>query len=97
MRRVLKPDGYFQVVIPCEGSLAYTFCRNISARRIFEQRNKMSYDFVVESEHVNLAEEIVFALKKHFTVEKQKFFPLPFVPVQTCNLVISMVCRPKSK
>ena len=94
IRRVLKPDGFFQVVIPCEGSMAYTLARNISARRIFEKRNKMSYDFVVESEHVNLAEEIIFALKKEFMVEIKKFFPLNFIPIQTCNLVISLVCRP---
>ncbi len=95
IRRVLKPDGFFQVVIPCEGSLAYTLARNISARRIFEKRNNISYDFLVESEHVNLADEIVFALEKHFTVERRTFFPLPLLPIQTCNLVMSMVCRPK--
>ena len=95
IRRVLKPDGFFQVVIPCEGSMAYTLARTISARRIFEKRNKMSYDFVVECEHVNLADEIVFALKKDFTVEIKKFFPLNFVRIQACNLVISLLCRPK--
>jgi SAM-dependent methyltransferase len=95
IRRVLKSDGFFQVVIPCEGSLAYTLARNISARREFEKRNNMSYDFVVESEHVNLAHEIVFALKKQFTVERKKFFPLNIVPIQACNLVISLLCRPK--
>lgn len=94
IRRVLKPNGFFQVVIPCEGSAAYTLARNISARRVFEQRSKISYDFVVESEHVNLADEVIFALKKHFTVERKKFFPLPFIPIQTCNLVISLLCRP---
>jgi SAM-dependent methyltransferase len=95
IHRVLKPDGFFQTVIPCEGSLAYTIARNISARRIFERRYKMSYDFVVESEHVNLAKEIVFALGSHFTIEKTKFFPLPFIPLQFCNLVISLFCRPR--
>lgn len=94
IRRVLKPDGFFQVVIPCEGGLAYTLARNVSARRIFEKRNKMSYDFVVESEHVNLADEVIFALKQRFTVERRKFFPFQFLPIQTCNLVISLVCRP---
>ena len=95
IRRVLKPDGFFQVVIPCEGSLAYTLARNISARRIFEKRNRMSYDFVVESEHVNLANEIIFALKKEFMIETKRFFPLRFVPLQACNLVLSLLCRPR--
>jgi SAM-dependent methyltransferase len=95
IRRVIKPGGLMQAVIPCEGSLAYTVARNISARRIFESRYKMSYDFVVESEHVNLAHEILFALGRHFTVEKHRYFPLPLVPAQFCNLVISLICRPK--
>jgi hypothetical protein len=95
IRRVLTPDGFFQVVIPCEGSLAYTLARNMSARRLFEKRNRMSYDFVVESEHVNLADEVVFALNAHFTVERRRFFPLPFIPIQTCNLAISLLCRPR--
>lgn len=95
IRRVLKPTGYFQVVIPCEGSMAYTLARNISARRIFEKRNNMSYDFVVESEHVNLPDEIIFALQKHFTIEKKRFFPLGLLPIQACNLVIALMCRAK--
>ena len=95
IRRLLKADGYFQAVIPCEGSLAYTLARNISARRVFEQHYGTFYDLIVASEHVNLAAEIVFALKECFEIKHQKFFPLPFIPVQTCNLVISLLCRPK--
>ena len=36
--RVLKLNGLFQIVIPCEGSLAYTIARKISAKRIFEKK-----------------------------------------------------------
>ena len=96
IKRVLKPGGYFQVVIPCEGSLAYTIARNISARRIFEKRYKMSYDFLPACEHVNLAREITYALKQEFNVDKQRFFPFSFLPIEMCNLVISMLCRPKN-
>lgn len=95
IHRLLKSDGVFQIVIPCEGSPAYTLARNISARRIFEKRFKMSYDFIVESEHVNIASEIIYALNRNFIINKRKFFPLPFIPIQTCNLVIALTCAPK--
>ena len=94
IHRVLKPEGLFQAVIPCEGGLAYSIARNVSARRIFEQRYGMSYDFIPASEHVNLADEIIFALKKRFEVRKTRFFPFPFLPLQACNLVIAMACHP---
>ena len=42
------------VVIPCEGGLAYSLARRISAQRIFEKRYGMSYRFFIESEHINV-------------------------------------------
>ena len=39
--RVLKDSGMFQIVIPCEGSIAYTITRKISAKRIFEKKYKI--------------------------------------------------------
>jgi SAM-dependent methyltransferase len=95
LHRVLKPDGFMQIVIPCEGSMAYTLARNISARRIFERKYKMSYDFVVQSEHVNLAHEIIFALGKQFTISSRRYFPFRFIPLQFCNLGIALHCKPK--
>lgn len=37
IKRILKPGGVLSVVIPCEGGLAYTLARNISARPHFEK------------------------------------------------------------
>ncbi len=46
IRRLLKPTGRFVVVIPCEGGLAYSLARRVSAQRVFEKRYKMSYRLV---------------------------------------------------
>ena len=46
IHRLLKPAGRFVVVIPCEGGLAYSLARRISAQRIFEKRYGMSYQLV---------------------------------------------------
>lgn len=94
VRRVIKDDGQLSVVIPCEGGLLYRFCRNISARRIFERRYRQSYDWFIESEHVNFPDEIVTELAKSFTVEHTSYFPLP-VPTTEFNLCIGMTLAPR--
>jgi ubiquinone/menaquinone biosynthesis C-methylase UbiE len=93
--RLLKPNGQFQVVIPCEGGLAYSLARQISAKRIFEKRYKTSYDWCIGSEHINVPSEIIEELEKHFTISHKSFFPLK-VPFVFCNLVIGLVLEPKS-
>lgn len=87
--RVLKNEGTFQVVIPCEGSAAYTIARKISAERIFKKRYKISYDWYIKSEHVNLPYEIFDELKKKFEIKKKYYFPIP-IPLEFCNLCIGI-------
>lgn len=96
MHKALKKDGVAHVVIPCEGSLAYTIARKISAERIFKKRYKRSYDFFIKTEHVNNANEIIEELEPYFTITKQSYFPL-LVPFQFCNLVIGMELRPRRR
>ena len=38
VHRLLKKNGEFLIVIPCEGSLAYSLARKISAERLFKKR-----------------------------------------------------------
>ena len=87
--RVLKKDGLFQIVIPCEGSIAYTFARKISAERIFEKKYKTSYDWYIKSEHVNIPLEIINELMKKFTINKKTYFPIP-LSFEFCNLCIAI-------
>lgn len=90
-----KTKGYFSVVIPCEGGLAYSFARKISAKRIFERRYKQSYQWFIEREHVNIPAEIIEELKIYFDIQHQRFFPM-IVPFVNCNLCIGMTLRPKN-
>ena len=96
LRRVLKPDGRFVAVIPCEGGLAYGFARRISAQRIFERRYKVSYDWFVKSEHINVPSEIIAELNEHFEIVDRRYFPLR-VPITTANLVIGLTMRPRDQ
>jgi ubiquinone/menaquinone biosynthesis C-methylase UbiE len=94
--RVLKNSGMFQIVIPCEGSIAYTIARKISAKRIFEKKYKTSYDWYIKSEHVNLPHEIISELKKKFVIIKKTYFPIP-ISIEFCNLCIALNLKIKVK
>jgi SAM-dependent methyltransferase len=94
LRRVLKGDGRLIAVIPCEGGLAYWLARRISAQRIFERRYKVSYDWFVKSEHINVPSEIIAELNEHFEIVERRYFPLR-LPMTTANLVIGLTMRPR--
>ena len=93
IRRLLKPSGRLVVVIPCEGGLAYSLARRISAQRIFEKRYGMSYRFFIESEHINVPREILEECAAHFAVVRRRYFPL-VVPLTVPNLVIGLELTP---
>ena len=93
IRRVLRSEGMFSVVIPCEGGLLYRLARNVSARRMFEKRFKQPYDWLIQSEHINLPEEIDQELRHHFSIEHRSFFPF-LVPSVSINLCIGLTLRP---
>lgn len=91
-----KKDGRLLIVIPCEGSPAYTLARKISAERVYRKAYGGSYKWFYSREHINLPHEILGELDPYFTVEARSFFPLPFLPFVFNNLVIglSLVPRP---
>ena len=95
MHRLCNKDhGRFQVVIPCEGGLAYSLARRISAQRFFEKRYKMSYKWLIEREHINVPREIIGVLEGLFTIEHTSYFPLR-IPSVELNLVIGLTLRPR--
>lgn len=89
-----KKRGVLSIVIPCEGGVAYTLARKISAQRIFEKRYKQSYRWLIEREHINLPDEIFEELLPYFNQVATNFFPIP-VRLQFCNLCIGATFIPK--
>ena len=94
VHRLLKKTGEFLIVIPCEGSLAYSLARKISAERLFKKRYNMNYDWFIKTEHVNLPNEIISVIKEKFTITKTSFFPT-YLPLLFCNLCIGMIFKKK--
>jgi SAM-dependent methyltransferase len=95
LRRVCRPGGVLQAVIPCEGGLAYGLARRISAQRIFERRYRQPYRWFIEREHVNRPAEILEELAPAFEAVHRGFFPLP-VPSVTLNLCVGLTMRKRS-
>ena len=97
MHRLLSKNGTFLVVIPTEGSLAYSLARKISAERVYRKRyrdtNYPSYRWFYKREHINLPNEIFEELTSYFKIEKSSYFPLK-VPFLFCNLAIGLVLKP---
>jgi SAM-dependent methyltransferase len=94
--RVLdKQHGRLSAAIPCEGGPAYSLARRVSAKRIFEDAYKMPYAPLIKREHLNRPPEILAELDPYFVLEHRSFFPLPFLPVTSANLVIGLALRPR--
>lgn len=93
IHRVCKKSGQFCAVIPCEGGWFYKFCRSISAQRIFEEKYGQSYDWLIQSEHVNFPKEIIEEIKKFFKIIHSFYFPFIFPSVYP-NLVIGLTMEP---
>jgi SAM-dependent methyltransferase len=91
LERILVPGGILQLVLPCEGGFSYSVARRISAQRMFEKRFKMPYEPIMMNEHVSEADEILVELEKRFDREEMRYFPFPFLPILTLNLVFGSV------
>ena len=90
-----KPSGRLIVVIPCEGGLAYSLARKISAERFYRRRFGGSYRWLYSREHINLPNEVIAELRRRFSVERTQYFPLPVMPLTTANLCIGLRLKPQ--
>ncbi len=90
-----KKIGSFAIVIPCEGSLAYSLARQISAKRIFEKRYKRPYHIFISREHINLPWEVLEEIEPYFEKTQSTYFPIP-VPFEFCNLFIGAIFKPRN-
>ena len=92
VRRVLKPGGLFEIVIPCEGGLGYALGRRVTSKRVFEKRYNMDYDWYIKSEHFNVPSEIMAELDTRFTRQRSSWWPLK-VPSVHLNLCLGLTYR----
>jgi SAM-dependent methyltransferase len=92
LARVLKPDGIFSLVLPCDPGLAYEFARKISSERMFRKRYNQPYKWFIEREHINSPDEILSTVSRHMTEIDRAYFPLR-VPIINANLCVGVTFR----
>jgi SAM-dependent methyltransferase len=95
-RLVNKETGRLLVVIPTEGSLAYSMARKVSAERMWKKHFKAPYAEFYTREHINVPHEICAELDPYFTIEQRTYFPLPWLPSTSTNLIIGLALRPRT-
>jgi SAM-dependent methyltransferase len=88
--RLLKDDGKLDVILPCEGRLAYGLGRKISAERQFRRDFKMDYGPIVRHEHINTLDEVLEELELLFESEVRRMYPFPWLPSKDLNLALGM-------
>jgi SAM-dependent methyltransferase len=91
-----KKTGTFSIVIPCEGSLAYSLAREISAKRIFQKRYRRPYHIFISREHINLPWEVFEELEPYFEKTQSTYFPIP-LKFEFCNLFIGAMFKPRDQ
>lgn len=92
MQRILKPNGIFSIVLPCDPGAAYEIARKISAERIFRRRYKLPYGWLIRREHINSPYEILKLLDERFDEVNRSYWPLR-LPVSNINLCIGTTRR----
>lgn len=93
--RILKKNDRSRLllVLPTEGSFAYTIARKISAERVWKKTFSVPYSEFYKREHINLIPEILLELMPYFKVVKSCYFPLR-IPLLSCNLCVGFALKP---
>lgn len=93
--RILKRGGFFDIVIPCEGGLAYEFARKISSERLFVKKFNIPYKPIIQAEHLSTYTEILHELSlTKFSIIDTSYYPLK-IQIGTANLCIGMRLQKK--
>jgi SAM-dependent methyltransferase len=93
LHRLLRVGGILSIVIPCDPGIAYEFARQISSARIFRQRYKMPYMWLMRREHINSPAEIISTLRGGFHEIDRSYFPLGLIPIVSANLCLGITYR----
>lgn len=91
--RILKPRAHFMVGLPCEGGLAWNTGRKLTSERTMSRRYHVDYRKYIALEHCNTAAKIERALGRDFVAVERRLFPLPFIPIISLNLTLSLMLQ----
>ena len=89
VKRVLKNDGRFCSVFPCEGGSLFKLGQRFTVAGKFKKMTGLDYFDYIKSEHVNDCRSIINKLKEHFKVKHIIYFPM-MVPSVDVNVSVGV-------
>ena len=91
-RNLLKPNGIFQIGIPCEGEFAFRFGSYLTSGIAFKLKFNLDYRRIMDHEHVNSLDEIIKILKNNFKIVN--FCRSPFIlPIKNLSFYAFVECK----
>ena len=80
MLRVLKPNGYISIALPCDNGFLWRLGRYIMKKTFHKKRGiiELDIDYILAKEHVNTIFQLLAILKKKFSIKHEKFLPFYF-------------------
>lgn len=96
VNRVLKKNGKFIVILPCEDGFFWNIGRELTTRRIYSKKYNLNYDKVIAYEHKYNLKLLLKKLQNNFKLVKKKYYPF-FIPLKDFNLVYCGVYKKNKK
>ena len=91
-KNLLKPNGIFQVAIPCEGEFAFRFASYLTSGISFKLKYNLDYRKIMDHEHVNSLYEIKTIVEHNFKVIN--FSRSPFIfPIKNLSFYAYIECK----
>jgi len=91
-RNLLKPNGIFQIGIPCEGEFAFRFGSYLTSGIAFKLKFNLDYRRIMDHEHVNSLDEMITILKHNFKIVN--FCRSPFIlPIKNLSFYAFVECK----
>jgi len=87
--RILRKDGFFDVMLPCEGGVMYALGRRVTTARYFKKKFNRDFSKFIAQDHVNSVAEVLEALKTDFEPVSSTYYPTR-VPSPDVNLAVGL-------
>jgi SAM-dependent methyltransferase len=92
-KNLLKPNGIFQIGVPCEGEFAFKFASFLTSGLSFKLKYNLDYKKIMEYEHINSLDEIMTIVEHNFKIIN--FCRSPFIfPIKNLSFYAFIECKP---
>lgn len=96
MLRVLKPECFISIALPCDNGFFYRLGRFILRKTYLKRRgvSGIDYDYVIAKEHVCTIFQLLSILKKKYFIKEQIFIPFR---IKSPDINLIYVCQIQKK